>query len=172
MNSGARTSRSLRARGRLLRKVRTLLQWDTEARGGGRGYNPDPLRAQVWYCIFAYCSVREDGPLLLLRRRGGGEVPHAHPGEARAGGEEGGVAALAGVGDGAGQEKSKQEQTLFEETCGKVHHTGRQCTREEKLKGNFCGVPPESEFVEPKSSRRKLDETGWWDLGSHPEDNL
>ncbi len=47
-HSWARTPRILRAKGGggLLHKVRTLLQWDPEARGGV--HNPDPMRAQVW----------------------------------------------------------------------------------------------------------------------------
>ncbi len=72
--------------------------------------------------------------------------------------------------------KKVNKNRLCSKNCGIdvdfVHHLGRQCTPEEKLKGNICGVPPQSGFVEPKSSIRKVDETGWWDLGSHPEDNL
>ncbi len=47
-HSWARTPRILRAKGGggLLHKVCTLLQWDSEARGGV--HNPDPMRAQVW----------------------------------------------------------------------------------------------------------------------------
>ena len=31
--------------------------------------------------------------------------------------------------------------------------------KNEKMKGDLCGIPPRNEFIEPKSSRRKLDES-------------
>ncbi len=50
MHSLVRTPRVLRAGGGgLLRRIRTLLQWDPEAEGGV--HNPDSLRAQVWYAV-------------------------------------------------------------------------------------------------------------------------
>ncbi len=45
---------------------------------------------------------------------------------------------------------------LCSKTCGidmDFVHLGRQCAQEEKLKGNCC------EFIEPMSSRRKLDKS-------------
>ncbi len=54
------------------------------------------------------------------------------------------------------------KKRLCSKTCGidmdSVHFC-RQCTQEEKLKGNFCGIPPWSEFIELKSLVRKMAES-------------
>ncbi len=137
-----------------LRAPTTGFMWGSEDPVGSGKYDGN---------ILIYNFVGNVSEFSILRPPGG---PSERGGRSRLGkplllqGEDGNHGLQRFILGRARQEENKNR--LCSKTCGidmYFVHLGRQYAQGEKLKGNFCGIPPRSEFIEPRSSRRKLDES-------------